>query len=85
MNVAAVESWIEAPLRRYVDLVNQWQLVASLQGRKPPFTRTSEGLLSALIRFGSEPFPQWNTTPSNFCPGPSRKLSLPSRERFLPL
>jgi exoribonuclease-2 len=34
-----------------VDLVNQWQLVASLQGRRAPFTRTSEGLLSALRAF----------------------------------
>ena len=44
-------AWMSSPLRRYVDLVNQWQLVASLQGRKPPFTRTSEGLLSALRAF----------------------------------
>src|SRR3954466_2775990 len=41
-------AWMSSPLRRYVDLVNQWQLAASLQGRRPPFTRTSEGLLSAL-------------------------------------
>lgn len=44
-------AWMSSPLRRYVDLVNQWQLVASLQGRRPPFTRTSEGLLSALRAF----------------------------------
>jgi len=34
-----------------VDLVNQWQLAASLAGRKPPFTRTSEPLLTALRAF----------------------------------
>jgi exoribonuclease-2 len=44
-------AWMSSPLRRYVDLVNQWQLAASLQGRRPPFTRTSEGLLSALRAF----------------------------------
>ena len=44
-------AWMSSPLRRYVDLVNQWQLVASLQGRRAPFTRTSEGLLSALRAF----------------------------------
>lgn len=44
-------AWMSSPLRRYVDLVNQWQLVAALQGRRPPFTRTSEGLLSALRAF----------------------------------
>jgi len=44
-------AWMSSPLRRYVDLVNQWQLVASLQGRRPPFTRTSEGLLTALRAF----------------------------------
>jgi exoribonuclease-2 len=44
-------AWMSSPLRRYVDLVNQWQLAASLQGRRPPFTRTSEGLLTALRAF----------------------------------
>jgi exoribonuclease-2 len=44
-------AWMSSPLRRYVDLVNQWQLAASLAGRKPPFTRTSEALLTALRAF----------------------------------
>jgi exoribonuclease II len=44
-------AWMSSPLRRYVDLVNQWQLVAALQGRRPPFTRTSEGLLAAMRAF----------------------------------
>jgi len=34
-----------------VDLVNQWQLVAALQGRRPPFGRTSEALLTAMRAF----------------------------------
>jgi exoribonuclease-2 len=41
-------AWMSSPLRRYVDLVNQWQLVAALGGRKAPFARTSDALLSAL-------------------------------------
>lgn len=41
-------SWMTSPLRRYVDLVNQWQLAASLEGRRPPFTRNAEALLTAI-------------------------------------
>jgi exoribonuclease-2 len=44
-------AWMSSPLRRYVDLVNQWQLVAALQGRKPPFGRTSEALLATMRAF----------------------------------
>jgi exoribonuclease II len=44
-------AWMSSPLRRYVDLVNQWQLLAVLAGRKPPFMRTSDALLSALQAF----------------------------------
>ena len=47
----ACYAWSSSPLRRYVDLVNQWQLAASLGGRKPPFARTSEALLTALRAF----------------------------------
>jgi exoribonuclease-2 len=43
--------WMTSPLRRYVDLVNQWQLVAGLRGRRPPFARNSESLLGALRAF----------------------------------
>ncbi len=42
---------MSSPLRRYVDLVNQWQLIAALQGRRPPYTRSSEALLSAMRAF----------------------------------
>jgi exoribonuclease II len=47
----AAYAWTSSPLRRYVDLVNQWQLVAALEGRKPPFARNSDGLLAALRAF----------------------------------
>jgi exoribonuclease-2 len=47
----ACYAWLSSPLRRYVDLVNQWQLTAALGARKPPFARTSEMLLGALRAF----------------------------------
>jgi exoribonuclease II len=40
-----------SPLRRYVDLLNQWQLLAALEGRRPPFARNSDALLAALRAF----------------------------------
>jgi exoribonuclease II len=47
----ACYAWMSSPLRRYVDLVNQWQLVAALAGRKARFSRTSDALLAALRAF----------------------------------
>jgi exoribonuclease-2 len=47
----ACYAWSSSPLRRYVDLLNQWQLAATLGGRRAPFTRTSEALLTALRAF----------------------------------
>lgn len=47
----ACYAWMSSPLRRYVDLVNQWQLIAGLRGQRPPFSRTSEALLTALRAF----------------------------------
>lgn len=44
-------AWMSSPLRRYVDLVNQWQLLAALDGTRPPFARNSDALLSALRAF----------------------------------
>lgn len=44
-------AWASSPLRRYVDLVNQWQLVAVLRGESPPFPRRSEALLAAMRDF----------------------------------
>jgi len=44
-------AWMTSPLRRYVDLVNQRQLVALLTGRRPPLSRNSDALHSALQAF----------------------------------
>ena len=44
-------AWTSSPLRRYVDLVNQWQLVAALTGQRPPYSRNSDALLAALRAF----------------------------------
>jgi exoribonuclease-2 len=44
-------AWSSSPLRRYIDLINQWQLLAHLAGEAPPFTARSEGLLSAMRDF----------------------------------
>lgn len=41
-------AWLTSPLRRYIDLLNQWQLAASLAGRRPPFTRNAEALMTAM-------------------------------------
>jgi exoribonuclease-2 len=44
-------AWMSSPLRRYVDLLNQWQLVATLTGQRAPFARNSDALLAALRAF----------------------------------
>jgi exoribonuclease-2 len=44
-------AWMSSPLRRYVDLVNQWQLLAALSGARAPFARNSDALLSAMRAF----------------------------------
>jgi exoribonuclease-2 len=44
-------AWLSSPLRRYVDLVNQWQLIAAVNGQRPPFGRNSDSLLAALGAF----------------------------------
>ncbi len=44
-------AWSSSPLRRYVDLVNQWQLVAALRGEPAPFAPGAEALLAAMRDF----------------------------------
>ena len=44
-------AWSSSPLRRYVDLLNQWQLIAWLREETPPFTAKSEDMLAALRDF----------------------------------
>jgi len=44
-------AWSSSPLRRYIDLINQWQLLALLSGETPPFRKNSSELLSAVSDF----------------------------------
>jgi len=44
-------AWTSSPLRRYVDLVNQWQLLALLDGKAPPFSRNADIMLAAVHDF----------------------------------
>jgi len=44
-------AWSSSPLRRYVDLINQWQLIASLRGETPPFAARSDTLFTAMRDF----------------------------------
>jgi exoribonuclease-2 len=44
-------AWASSPLRRYVDLVNQWQLLALLGGKAPPFSRNSDLMIAAVHDF----------------------------------
>jgi exoribonuclease-2 len=43
--------WASSPLRRYVDLVNQRQLVAVLAGERPPFGQNDADLFSVMNAF----------------------------------
>ncbi|MBS1207715.1 MAG: ribonuclease [Proteobacteria bacterium] len=44
-------AWSSSPLRRYVDLANQWQLIAHLQGEPAPFAPGSAELAMAMNDF----------------------------------
>ena len=44
-------AWSSSPLRRYVDLVNQWQIISVLQGTPPAFAPKSAELMAALRDF----------------------------------
>ncbi len=46
-------AWSSSPLRRYVDLVNQRQLIACLRGEPPPYAPKSADLLAVLRDFES--------------------------------
>jgi exoribonuclease-2 len=43
--------WASSPLRRYIDLLNQWQLLACLSATAPPFGKNSGDLLAAMREF----------------------------------
>jgi exoribonuclease-2 len=47
----AYYTWTSSPLRRYVDLVNQRQLVAMTRGEPPPYPPKSERLLTVMRDF----------------------------------
>jgi len=47
----ACYAWSSSPLRRYVDLINQWQLIAWIEGREPHFAANSPALFSAVHEF----------------------------------
>ena len=44
-------AWSSSPLRRYTDLINQWQLISVLQAAPPPFPPRSPELIAALRDF----------------------------------
>lgn len=44
-------AWSSSPLRRYVDLLNQRQIIALLYGNEPPYAPNSEALFSAIRDF----------------------------------
>jgi exoribonuclease-2 len=44
-------AWSSSPLRRYVDLINQWQLIAHLRGEEPVFAPGSAELATAMSDF----------------------------------
>jgi exoribonuclease-2 len=44
-------AWSSSPLRRYCDLLNQWQLIALLQNEPPPFPPKSAEMVAAMRDF----------------------------------
>lgn len=44
-------AWSSSPIRRYVDLVNQRQLLAWVSGESPPYANRSESLTDAMRAF----------------------------------
>lgn len=44
-------AWATSPLRRYIDLTNQRQLIALLRGEKPPFAANDAELFSIVSAF----------------------------------
>tara|TARA_B100000686_G_scaffold321899_1_gene375085 strand:- start:3682 stop:5553 length:1872 start_codon:yes stop_codon:yes gene_type:complete len=44
-------AWFSSPIRRYIDLINQRQLVSLLQGEKPPHSKECNNLQEIIIRF----------------------------------
>jgi exoribonuclease-2 len=47
-------AWSTSPLRRYIDLTNQRQLVAALRGEKPPYASNDAELFSIVSAFDAK-------------------------------
>ncbi len=47
----ACYAWSTSPLRRYADLINQWQLIAALTDKQAPFAPRSPELFAAMRDF----------------------------------
>lgn len=44
-------AWSSSPLRRYIDLVNQWQILSVVGRHKPPFEKNSADLFAIIGAF----------------------------------
>lgn len=44
-------AWSSSPMRRYIDLINQRQLIALFSNESPPYTKESDGLLIGMRDF----------------------------------
>lgn len=44
-------SWCTSPLRRYVDMVNQSQIIAAVMGENPPYERNDSDFFSIVAQF----------------------------------
>lgn len=44
-------AWSSSPLRRYVDLINQWQIISVVRDHEPPFPPKSQDLMEAVRDF----------------------------------
>ncbi|PSJ18806.1 ribonuclease catalytic domain-containing protein [Nitrosomonas supralitoralis] len=44
-------AWSSSPMRRYVDLINQRQIIAMLRNQPPPYAKDSDSLLIAMRDF----------------------------------
>jgi exoribonuclease-2 len=72
-------AWSSSPLRRYVDLVNQRQLLARIRGEAPPYANNDAELFAAVTasRPPTAPTPsssrRWSAT--GRCAGSARKAS----------
>lgn len=47
----ACYAWSTSPLRRYVDLINQRQILAAVQGERPPYTANDIALMATVRDF----------------------------------